>query len=141
MVEAALDGSIDYSRARLQDWRWWRSVGLILDAMERRRLMQSAVLYHMHSSLTSLQPLLTDDARGRNRANARSALRLYLQNLQPWVNWESTRDHSYTEVMRDAYTQEWGDPSDPQVARKHRAVADSLMALAQQNRKSRDGVR
>lgn len=126
MVQAAVEGSIDFRSADPQDSRWWTRTLWITSELARGRhlryLEQSASHRRALMSNAGFEP----DDWSNIRDQATETLNRIYGNLFPWAADSDASGTSQQEAERLAkmWEERWGNPSDPAVA----AEIDELVA-------------
>lgn len=116
MVDAAVAGAVDFSRARPREANWWRYLRAMLTAFERRQSSTLHLASYAQGLSAMMNPNLSEDGM---RSAQKQILHSYYDlvgSLRPWegVNYEQ-RKRSEAGADRQAYIDAFGvDPYDPE---------------------------
>jgi hypothetical protein len=132
MLQAATEGLVDFQTADLQDTAWWRSLFLRLERLETGNHQQVLTwrLAHYHAMLGS--PKISDDSFRNMRDAALQQLTKLSKILFPWLaldeDDENRRDA--VDTLSQGWQAIWGDPHDPEVARRIQSTANALLKVS-----------
>jgi hypothetical protein len=108
IIQAAVDGLVDFSQARFRDSRWWSRLRILLRGMQRKvHLTDLHAAYDFQLALMSAG--LTDDGFKQTQENAKELYYDIVGALRPWEGI------SYTDRKKrefDAHRQSYIDAFD-----------------------------
>lgn len=116
IVQAAVDGLIDYSKARLRDNAWWRRLRILLKGVQRKNhLVDLTAAYNYELALLS-NSRLTDESFQSGQERAKELYYDIVSILRPWegANYAERKKQEFDD-HRQSYIDAFGvDPLDPE---------------------------
>lgn len=126
LVRAAVGGIIDFAQADLRDPAWHRRLGLIVDEMLRQDKLKSLELLHT-KRLAVMQCFAQDPERFNKYAEEEAELlEDYFDTMHGRPAQKEARKVRMAKKLKQAWSQEFGDPSNPEVQQSIDAVAEYL---------------
>jgi hypothetical protein len=115
LVQAAVEGVIDFREARLNDRYWWKRVNVLLKGLERRnRFLSYDAMFRMHLALVANSGL-TEESFDKEKQIVQELYYDVIGQLRPWegVSWKE-RKKAEVKSLRQQYIDNFGvDPADP----------------------------
>lgn len=127
MVQAAVEGSIDFRSADPRDSRWWTRTLWVTSELARGRHLRYLEQAASHRRALMSNPGFAPEVWSGIRDQATETLDRIYGTLFPWVpTGDASGGTSQQEAARLAkmWEDRWGDPNDPAVA----AEIDELVA-------------
>jgi hypothetical protein len=135
IVQAAADGVIDFSKAKLLETRWWTRLALILQQMQvqQQREQLRDMMGHLSSCLSNSHLIFSG---AKKMVETEQEL---FADLMETYNSSSRRERQNrrrdaAKAAVDAWTNQFGDPNDPHIAAEIDAAAAGLLATATTNK-------
>ncbi len=126
--QAAFTGLVDFSKARLSDRSWWIRLKWLLDELETHNVTK---IHGMHFELnTALLDYKNDENQFTHHWDRSIEMinRVY-NELFPWDKQavdKKTIQKTY-ENLANQWKEQFGDPDDPEVAKKIQNTVDALL--------------
>jgi len=119
IVDAAVGGLIDFSKARLLDGNWWKRLTILLDGLERKKTAETVDAAYRFYLAQLANGSLTSDSFKQSQDSAQDTFESYLQRIKPWHKGKKERNRQMVDEARQAYINAFGeDPADPEFKRK-----------------------
>lgn len=138
IIQAAVKGVIDFSKANTSDRLWWHKLKWILNGIENENINKIQELkFHLNASVLSYKDEEKQFEHHWEKANEHIT---YLYNgLFTWN--KQAIEKKNVQKMHEALVNEWkrrfGDPNDPKVAAAIKLTVDNLKAANQPKTKRR----
>jgi hypothetical protein len=118
-LRAAARGVIDFSKARVDDVRWWRRTNVLIKTMSVEDDMVAVrAAFDLQRSLVGNSGL-TDKSFEASQKTAKALFGDIVEVLYPWSSKESAaRKAGEIEGLINQYKQLVGDPNDPEFQKK-----------------------
>jgi hypothetical protein len=112
-VRAAIEGVVDFSKARLHDRRWWQRSWLLLGELLRKEAREEAKAeLDLHLATLANARIASDPAMFKNASeNATRAFERLQRMLQPWSEKQKTGEKELVDDLIQNYKQIFGDPT------------------------------
>jgi hypothetical protein len=128
-------GLVDFRAARPLDRDWWMAVAWALAWLEQRLYCETAELkYQLHVGLLDYR--LTERAFDHHWDQAQALQQLIHNAKLPWLKIEAGVSKTAIASMEQTWKAIFGDPADPEVARKIEETAAALRGRAARAREN-----
>lgn len=116
MIQAAVEGVVDFTKARLNDSQWWKRTLTLLRTVERRNslILHQAAFHHQLALVANSG--LTNDSFTAVQERAQELFWDIVGKVKPWegANYTERKKREFTDA-RQKYIDNFGvDPMDPQ---------------------------
>ncbi len=136
MLQAQVEGVVDFAAADLLDPRWWRHLGLMLDQLERRNLLDVQTASHQHCLAVYISSAEDPKLQQQLQERSQQLVKQRLGMLFPWLLEASSVDpRQAARAMAQTWRKVYGDPDDPKMAEKIRKTAEALRRGTKQRRR------
>jgi hypothetical protein len=138
MVQAALEGAVDYTKADRRDPNWYRKLRLILEGINRRNNLDITRLSYEKTLAVLGNSRLTDDSFKEAQQSAQTTFRRLIGLYRPWEGQDEDeqRRREFADY-RQRYINAFGmDPYDPEFKRWE---AGQIAKMREQDRAARQG--
>jgi hypothetical protein len=127
MVQAAIDGVIDYTEFDSHDAKSWIRLRILLAELHKRHVSKIWELSHRQQLSIMAHSGMKQESLDKAWDNASDMVDKISSIYFPWQDDDESQDRkSADERMRDQWVAAWGDPDDPEVAARVRATEDWL---------------
>jgi hypothetical protein len=115
IVDAAVEGLVDFRETNLLDNRWWRRLQILANGLARQKEAKSidaAFRYHLSQVANGS---LTEDSFKKSQEQAQDSYHDLIGRIKPWQGKDfiSRKKREMTDY-RQQYIDAWGvDPTDP----------------------------
>lgn len=140
MVQAAAEGVVDFSRARVLDPQWWSRLHILLHglaAKNNRHMLQMQYDYHL--ALLQVERLKAE-AWGDHLERAVDTNDDMCDNYNGARNSKKDRKKAVAVKLRDAWIAEFGDTQSAEVAASIDATVAAIEQRRIQGRRKQRGV-
>lgn len=136
MVQAAVEGAIDFSTADLLARNWWTKLVWIVNAVEKRNSLTILTRQHaQHIAVLDYQNFTLDkNLFEKHWKDANDVMTNMFNLLHPW---ESKKTESPKDKYKDIFEQwknKYGDIKDPAVKAKFDQLADKINNINKQKK-------
>lgn len=133
MVQAAVNGVIDFSKAEFRNPMWWRRMFVLLDAYKSEhnfKLARARQNYY----LASMQL-----PQGETKAANEAAIDAYNEMqaaVYPWYD-AARQEEDANAALKDAWIEAFGDPATPLVAEEIENTIQNMLAAGEVDEEAR----
>jgi hypothetical protein len=133
MVQAAARGAVDFAEVGPRDFRWWRRLTMLCDAIEAESLVRLFEGYNRRDlAALAVQGLTRESFEGLQNAAA-NRLNEVRGLLLPWLKAERSDEslQDWAAKAREQWVREWGDPNSGETKAR---IAATVAALNRDNK-------
>lgn len=133
MIQAAVDGVIDYSTANLLDRRWWVKLRWLLDRYEAKQTCEVLKLQH-NQHLSVLAYDLKQETFDHHWKGANNITKSIFEMTFPWSSKVTKPEAKIDDALLATWKERFGDIKDPKVKQYYAKQVQMMKELAS-NRK------
>lgn len=125
ICQAAFEGLVDFSQARLLDRLWWKRLGIMLDRLEKKNYLALVHLQHTQHC-AALNYLAGKKAFDLHWDQCNSIVSSIRRSYFPWSATEEDSTDELVSRLRDEWAANFGDPDDPETKARIQQTVDFL---------------